>query len=148
MYDFLNNSVLLTVFFSTFVAQALKSLLILLLDRKLDLSRMTGTGGMPSSHSATVSSLATSMGLIYGWNSPYFTLSAVLAAIVIHDATGVRRAAGKHAEILNDITKQFSTLFDKGFEPQTLKTLLGHTYPQALAGTILGVGIAFSVYHH
>lgn len=57
------------------------------------------------------------------------------------------RAAGKHAEILNDITTQFANLFDKGFEPQTLKTLLGHTYPQAVAGTILGVGIALAVYH-
>ncbi len=147
MLKLMSNSILITVIFSTFAAQTLKSLLILITDKKLVLNRMLETGGMPSSHSAAVSTLATSMGLVYGWNSPYFTISAVLAAVVIHDATGVRRAAGKHAEILNDITTQFANLFDKGFEPQTLKTLLGHTYPQAVAGTILGVGIALAVYH-
>ncbi len=147
MIKLLSNSILITVIFSTVTAQVMKALIILITDRQLVLNRLIETGGMPSSHSAAVSALATSMGLVYGWNSPYFTISVVLAAVVIHDATGVRRAAGKHAEILNDITKQFANLFGKGFEAQTLKTLLGHTYPQAVAGTFLGVGIALAVYH-
>ncbi len=146
MLNFLGNSILLTVIFSTFTAQALKSLIILLFDRKLILNRMVETGGMPSSHSATVATLATSMGLVYGWNSPYFTISMVLAGIVIHDATGVRAAAGRQAEVLNDITKELAHLFAHGYEPKVLKTLLGHTYPQAVAGTILGIGIAFAVF--
>ena len=146
MLSLLENSILLTVVFSTFTAQALKSLIILILDRKLILNRMIETGGMPSSHSATVASLATAMGLVYGWNSPHFTISMVLAGVVIHDATGVRRAAGRHAEILNDITQELAHLFSRGYEPRVLKTLLGHTYPQAVAGTILGIGIAFSIF--
>ncbi len=146
MFNLLENSILLTVIFSTFTAQVLKSLIILLFDRKLILNRMIETGGMPSSHSATVATLATSMGLVYGWNSPYFTISMILAGIVIHDATGVRAAAGKQAEVLNDITKELSYLFEHGYEPKVLKTLLGHTYPQAVAGTILGIGIAFAVF--
>ena len=146
MFNLLGNSILLTVIFSTFTAQVLKSLIILLFDRKLILNRMIETGGMPSSHSATVATLATSMGLVYGWNSPYFTISMILAGIVIHDATGVRAAAGKQAEVLNDITKELSYLFEHGYEPKVLKTLLGHTYPQAVAGTILGIGIAFAVF--
>lgn len=147
MIKLMSNSILLTVIFSTVAAQVLKALIILITDRHLMLNRLIETGGMPSSHSAAVSSLATSMGLVYGWDSPYFTLAVVLAAVVIHDATGVRRAAGKHAEVLNDLTKQFANLFGKGFEPQTLKTLLGHTYPQAVAGTLLGIGIALAVFH-
>lgn len=147
MIKLMSNSILLTVIFSTVTAQVLKALIILIIDRRLVLNRLIETGGMPSSHSAAVASLATSMALVYGWDSPYFTLAVVLAAVVIHDATGVRRAAGKHAEVLNDLTNQFANLFGKGFEPQTLKTLLGHTYPQAVAGTILGVGIALAVFH-
>ncbi|MDA3940974.1 MAG: divergent PAP2 family protein [Spirochaetia bacterium] len=146
MLSLLGNSVFLTVVFSAFTAQALKSLIILIIDRKLILNRMVETGGMPSSHSATVASLATAMGMVYGWNSPYFTISMVLAGIVIHDATGVRAAAGRHAEILNDITKELAHLFAHGYEPRVLKTLLGHTYPQAVAGTILGIGISYAVY--
>jgi len=146
LLNLLENSILLTVIFSTFTAQALKSLIILILDRKLILNRMIETGGMPSSHSSTVATLATSMGLVYGWDSPYFTISMVLAGIVIHDATGVRAAAGRQAEVLNDITQELAHLFQHGYEPRVLKTLLGHTYPQAVAGTILGIGIAFAVF--
>lgn len=146
MLSLLENSILLTVLFSTITAQTLKSLIILVLDRKLILNRMIETGGMPSSHSATVATLATSMGIVYGWGSPYFTISMVLAGVVIHDATGVRAAAGRQAEVLNDISKELAHLFQHGYEPRVLKTLLGHTYPQAVAGTVLGIGIAFAVF--
>ncbi|RKX88082.1 MAG: divergent PAP2 family protein [Spirochaetes bacterium] len=146
MLSLLENSIFLTVVFSTFTAQALKSLIILIVERKLILNRMVETGGMPSSHSATVASLATAMGMVYGWNSPYFTISMVLAGIVIHDATGVRAAAGRHAEMLNDMTKELAHLFEHGYEPEVLKTLLGHTYPQAVVGTLLGMGISYTVF--
>ncbi len=146
MLSLLENSIFLTVVFSTFTAQALKSLIILIVERKLILNRMVETGGMPSSHSATVASLATAMGMVYGWNSPYFTISMVLAGIVIHDATGVRAAAGRHAEMLNDMTKELAQLFEHGYEPEVLKTLLGHTYPQAVVGTLLGMGISYTVF--
>ena len=118
MFKLMSNSILLTVVFSTFTAQVLKSLIILVMDRKLLLNRMIETGGMPSSHSAAVASLATSMGLSYGWNSPYFTISTVLAAVVIHDATGVRRAAGRHAEVLNDLQSSFHYCLKENSNPR------------------------------
>jgi uncharacterized protein len=144
MTELLQNKVLWLTLGVTLLAQLLKVLLVLLIDRKIDLKRMTETGGMPSSHSAAVSCLALSMGFTQGFGSAYFTISAVLAIVVIYDATGIRQAAGKHAEILNEITRELAELIEHGYQPQTLKTLLGHTYPQALAGIILGTSAAFT----
>lgn len=146
MTELLNNSILWTTVLATAVAQILKMLQEMILQKKLSLKRIVETGGMPSSHSAAVASLSTSMGLVYGWGSPHFTVSAVLAIIVIHDATGIRRAAGEHAEILNDLVEEFNYLLHKGFERQHLNTLLGHTYPQALAGIIIGIGVSLIFY--
>jgi acid phosphatase family membrane protein YuiD len=146
MPDLFQNKVLWITLGVTLLAQFLKVLLVLLIDRKVDIKRMTETGGMPSSHSAAVSCLAISMGLTRGFDSAYFTISAVLAIIVIYDATGIRQAAGKHAEILNEITRELADLIEHGYQPQTLKTLLGHTYPQAIAGIILGVSAAFTFF--
>ena len=127
------------------VAQVAKVVLILLTERRWAIERMTETGGMPSSHSATVAALCTSCGLSYGWNSPYFAISLVFGTIVIYDATGVRRAAGRHAEILNELVEEFSHLFEEEKRPKALKTLLGHTYPQVLVGSALGIGMGFFV---
>lgn len=144
MSELLQNRVLWLTLGVTLLAQFLKVLLVLLIDRKIDLKRMTETGGMPSSHSAAVSCLAISMGMTQGFGSAYFTIAAVLAIVVIYDATGIRQAAGKHAEILNEITRELAELIEHGYQAQTLKTLLGHTYPQAVAGIILGSGAAFA----
>jgi hypothetical protein len=147
MREVFNNSILWTTVLATAIAQVLKILQEMILQKKINLKRIVETGGMPSSHSAAVASLATSMGLVYGWASTQFTISAVLAAIVIHDATGIRRAAGEHAEILNDLVEEFSYLLREGFERQHLNTLLGHTYPQALAGVIIGIAVSLNFYY-
>jgi acid phosphatase family membrane protein YuiD len=105
-------------------------------------SRLFETGGMPSSHSAGVTALALSAGLRVGWASPMFAISAVFAYIVIYDALGVRRAAGMHAALLNELVAQLRHLLDEGFEPQTLRTLLGHSSPQVFAGVALGAAVA------
>jgi hypothetical protein len=147
MREVFNNSILWTTVLATAIAQVLKILQEMILQKKINLKRIVETGGMPSSHSAAVASLATSMGLVYGWASTQFTISAVLAAIVIHDATGIRRAAGEHAEILNDLVEEFSYLLREGFERQHLNTLLGHTYPQALAGVIIGIAVSLIFYY-
>ena len=147
MTEVLQNSILWTTILAAFIAQVLKSIQEAIFQRKLSVHRIFETGGMPSSHSAAVASLATSMGLVHGWSSAEFTISAVLAVIVIYDATGIRRAAGEHAEILNDLLEEFNYLLHEGFERQHLKTLLGHTYPQAVAGILIGILISLFFYY-
>jgi uncharacterized protein len=147
MAEVLQNSILWTTILAAFIAQVLKSIQEAIFQRKLSVHRIFETGGMPSSHSAAVASLATSMGLVHGWSSAEFTISAVLAVIVIYDATGIRRAAGEHAEILNDLLEEFNYLLHEGFERQHLKTLLGHTYPQAVAGILIGILISLFFYY-
>lgn len=142
MNALLANGPLWTAVAGTVVAQVVKVLLIAATERRWAFGRMLETGGMPSSHSATVSALATAMGLEYGWGSPLFTLAAVLGGIVMYDATGIRRAAGMQAQLINDLVDELAHLFDAGFQPQALKTLLGHTYPQVLVGALLGVATA------
>lgn len=135
----MSNMPLMAAILATAFAQGLKVLLVLVTERRLVLVRLLETGGMPSSHSAAVAALATSTGLIYGWGSPWFAIAAVFGSIVMYDATGIRRAAGMQAEMINDLVNELAHLFDEGFQPQALKTLLGHTYPQVLAGALLGI---------
>ena len=125
------------------VAQAFKVVLILLTERRFAPERLLETGGMPSSHSAAVTALATGLGLSYGWDSPLFALAAVFGSIVIYDATGIRRAAGMQAELINELVRELSDVFDEGFQPEALKTLLGHTYPQVAVGAVLGAATGF-----
>jgi acid phosphatase family membrane protein YuiD len=142
----LANTPLVAALVATALAQTLKVLLVLVTERRMVLVRLLETGGMPSSHSAAVAALATSMGIVHGWASPYFAISAVFGSIVMYDATGIRRAAGMQAELINDLVNELAHLFDEGFQPQALKTLLGHTYPQVLVGALLGItsGVALS----
>lgn len=139
MSALLANKPLLAAIIATLSAQVLKVFLVLLAERRWAFERMLDTGGMPSSHSASVAALAVSIGMIYGWGSPLFALAAVIGSIVMYDATGIRRAAGRHAEMINELVQELGHLFDEGFQPQVLKTLLGHTYPQVIVGALLGV---------
>ncbi|WP_246157071.1 divergent PAP2 family protein [Oceanispirochaeta crateris] len=144
MMNFLTyNPLIYSAFMGMLVAQVAKVILILALEKRLALDRLTETGGMPSSHSAAVAALSTACGIQYGVESPYFAIAIVFGAIVIYDATGVRRAAGRHAEILNSLIVELSHLFEEGNSPKALKTLLGHTYPQVFMGTLLGVVVGF-----
>jgi uncharacterized protein len=145
MNTVLANSALLTALIATVAAQLFKVLLIAVTERRLALGRLLETGGMPSSHSAAVTALATSLGLKFGWNSAQFAVAAVFGSIVMYDATGIRRAAGVQAELINDLVQELAHLFDEGFQPQALKTLLGHTYPQVLVGALLGISTALLV---
>ena len=136
------NRVLLVASTCWFVAQALKVVFHLIIEQKLDFSRFFGLGGMPSSHSSVVCGLATSVGLSSGFYSPEFAISFVLAAVVMTDAAGVRRAAGKQAAVLNRL---ISEMFDPdhGISHETLKELLGHTPFEVLIGALLGVLTGF-----
>lgn len=138
--ELLNNNVIWVSILAWFIAQLLKVIFTLILKRKLDIRRFIGAGGMPSSHSALVVSLAVSIGQIEGYNSTIFALALVFSLIVMYDAAGVRRAAGKQAAVLNDIIEQIYA--HRSIPEQKLKELLGHTPVEVFAGAFLGAIIS------
>ena len=107
----LANTALWSAFWATVVAQALKVVLVLLTERRWAFDRLLETGGMPSSHTAAVAALAVSIGIDEGWASPYFAVAAVFGSIVMYDATGIRRAAGMQAELINELVDELGHLF-------------------------------------
>lgn len=138
--ELLHNDILLASLISWFVAQFLKIVVVLIEDHRLDLTQFWASGGMPSSHSSFVMTLTWSMGLKYGFNSPFFTIAMVFGFIVMYDAANVRLESGKQAMAINRIIE---ALENKDLEPeQRLKEILGHTPLQVVAGAILGVLIA------
>jgi len=104
---------------------------------KLDWRIFSRSGGMPSSHTALVCSLATVMAIQYGLDSPYFAIAAVLAFIVMYDATGVRQQSGKHARILNQILRELFS--GQPISEEELKELLGHTGFEVIIGLVVSV---------
>lgn len=128
------------------LAQILKFFVHLILKRKVDLRLFTTTGGMPSSHAAGVMGLSTTVGLICGFSSIEFSMALGYALVVMYDAAGVRRAAGKQAACLNkiimDIYKQ--ELKEAGGK---LKELLGHTPLQVLMGALFGIVYAYYIHN-
>lgn len=138
----LSNHMLVCALLSYFLAQVFKVLICLIRDRQLNLRWIIASGGMPSSHASTVMALCISSARLYGVNSPYFAITAVLASIVMYDAAGVRRAAGEHARVLNHLLQDL-TSGDPVLAETSLKELIGHTPLQVLMGAILGVLIAW-----
>ncbi len=141
--DMLTNPFLLTSLCSWFIAQVIKVIINAVVHKKIIWERLVGDGGMPSGHSATVSSLAVSVGLIQGFGSVEFALAAILAVIVCHDAMGVRQEAGKQAMMLNEIIR---ILEEDALPEVKLKELVGHTPLQVLAGILIGIGNACFMY--
>ncbi len=139
--DFFVHSELVTALIAWLIAQVMKMIIVLIKDRKVNFERLVGSGGMPSSHSALVVSLAAAIGLTEGFDSPLFALSTVFALVVMYDAAGVRRAAGQQAAILNKI---IDSLVKSDFSrtEKRLKELLGHTPVQVFAGALLGIAVA------
>ena len=140
MKTIIDNRILVASFIAWAIAQLSKTIYELIRYRKLRLSRMVSAGGMPSSHSALVMSLATATGRITGIDSAAFAISLVLAAIVMYDAAGVRRAVSIQARILNQMIDE--AFQGKHFAEQRLRELIGHTPVQVLVGALLGVGVA------
>lgn len=136
--QFFNNKIIFISVVSWAAAQIIKMIIDLSASGKIDWELMVASGGMPSSHSSFVSSLATAIGLEMGFDSASFAISFVLAIVVMYDAAGVRRAAGSHAAIINKLMESLNIKID-----EKLKELLGHTPIQVGAGAILGIGIAF-----
>lgn len=147
--DIFDNRSLWAVLTAWFLAQVLKMPIHYSQTREWDWGLLLSTGGMPSSHSALVSSTAYSIGLFQGFDSPFFTLAFALAAVVIYDATGIRRQAGRHAKLINDIIQDLKEgrPLKKGSPlrqetQEQLKEVLGHTPFEALMGTLLGIVVA------
>ena len=143
---FLNKPLWVALAAST-LAQVLKVLLVLLISRQWAPDRFLETGGMPSSHTASVAALSTALGIQFGFNSPYFAMATIFGLIVMYDATGIRRAAGFQAQLLNDLVQELSAVVREGFKPQPLKELLGHTYLEVFVGALLGVTVAVVAYY-
>jgi acid phosphatase family membrane protein YuiD len=134
------NKILMTTISAWVIAQVMKVLIGVFKSKKFDFRWFVGTGGMPSSHVAGASSLATSIGLAYGFDTAYFALAASFAIVVMFDAQGVRRATGRQARILNKITED---IYWKGrIEEGKLRELVGHTQVEVIVGFLLGVFIA------
>ncbi|KJH72097.1 divergent PAP2 family protein [Aliterella atlantica] len=140
--DILNNSVLFIAAIACLIAQAIKLIVDVAKNRKLNVRVLTTTGGMPSSHSALVTSLATGVGQTSGWASPEFAIATIFAIIVMYDAAGVRQAAGKQARILNQMIDELFSK-DHEFNEDKLKELLGHTPFQVIVGSALGITISW-----
>ncbi|MBE6919811.1 MAG: divergent PAP2 family protein [Ruminococcaceae bacterium] len=141
--ELVTNPFLITSCSSWFIAQVIKVIINACVNKKLDWERLFGDGGMPSGHSATVSSLAVFTALRCGCGSFQFAVCAILAIIVCHDAMGVRQEAGKQAVVINDMVEQFEKLLKQDIVDIDLKELVGHTPLQVLAGITLGVANAF-----
>lgn len=139
----LNNTILVSALTAWAVAQVFKMAVNLFLQRRLDLQLLLSSGGFPSSHSATVSALTLGIGKYYGWDSPIFAVSAVFAMIVMYDAAGVRRAAGKQAEVINQLVERLYQGSDSSQE--RLKELIGHSPLEVFGGVIVGIIVGLIV---
>ncbi len=140
-FDIFKESVILTALIAWFIAQSLKVIFVCIKHKKIDFRRFIGSGGMPSSHSSTVTALCIAVGLTEGFSSAVFAVSFILALVVMYDAAGVRRAAGQQAKILNKIIEDWGKANYRETEKK-LKELLGHTPVEVFAGALLGIAIA------
>ena len=128
------------------IAQVLKVMIHTAIYKKLEWGRLFGDGGMPSGHSATVTSVAAMSALVYGLGSFEFAIAATLAIIVCHDATGVRRETGKQAVLIIEMMELLEAMTKKDLPEAKLKEFVGHTPLQVGAGTIIGIANACFLY--
>ncbi len=143
-YEKINGNafeVLLSLVIANVLAQIIKTIVFAINNKKIDLRMLVTTGGMPSSHSSSVTAMATSIGLIEGFESMIFALACAFAIVVMYDSAGIRRSAGKQAAVLNRI---IGDLFhdDHKIKEGRLKELLGHSPFEVIAGALLGILVA------
>jgi acid phosphatase family membrane protein YuiD len=141
----ISNKILISGCSAWVAAQVLKTIVHAVVNKGINWPRLVGDGGMPSSHSATVTAVASSSALYFGLNSFQFAVTAILAFIVMHDAMGVRQETGKHAMILNDIVELFDSMGKDISPEQKLKEFVGHSPMQVIAGAALGLAIALII---
>jgi uncharacterized protein len=138
--ELLANRVLMVSLAAWMIAQTLKVLLYLTRERRLNLRHLASSGGMPSSHSALVTALATATAITAGPRSVLFAVAAIFAAVVMYDAAGVRQAVSVQARILNRMLDEF--FVEHAFNEKRLRELIGHTPVEVVAGALLGFVVA------
>ena len=138
------NHVLLTGLIGWIVAQALKLPIDLLQNRHWNWALFFAAGGMPSSHSALVTSTAAAVGLHYGFDNPIFAVAVTVAMVVVYDATGIRRQAGMQAQKINVLVEEL--LQGHPISQEHLREVLGHTPLEALGGVFLGLVVAVGLW--
>ncbi len=141
--DLFTNEVLLIPVCVWALAQVLKFIIALVSGKGFDLDYLFGPGGMPSSHSAMVSALAVSVGIIEGFGSSLFAISVILAAIVIYDSAGVRQSVGQQSVVLNRIVQELKLRQTRIIIEKELRELVGHTPVQVIVGVAFGVSFAW-----
>jgi len=126
------------------LAQILKLLLSTWATRRVDFSRLVDSGGMPSSHTAFVAGLTSMVGYYEGWHSTLFAVVFCISLIIVYDATNLRRSAGYHAQVLNEVVPQLLTgkIIKEEFTFRRLRELLGHNPIEVFVGVILGIAVA------
>ncbi|KAK7359408.1 hypothetical protein VNO77_01367 [Canavalia gladiata] len=139
-----SNYPLISAFVAFALAQSIKFFTSWFKERRWDLKQLVGSGGMPSSHSATVTALAVAIGIQEGLGGPVFATALVLACVVMYDATGVRLQAGRQAEVLNQILYELPAEHPLA-ESRPLRELLGHTPSQVIVGGLLGLFTAVAI---
>lgn len=142
--DILHNKILIITLTVWVIAQTLKVILGVIREKRFNFKWFIGTGGMPSSHAAGATALATTCGLERGFDSVIFAIAAVFALVTMFDAQGVRRETGQQAEILNKILDDI--YWEGKLEVSRLKELIGHTPFQVFIGAIFGFLLAFIFY--
>jgi acid phosphatase family membrane protein YuiD len=142
--DILHNYVLITTLIAWLLAQLLKLPTDYVKTHKIHWSLMFSAGGMPSSHSALISSTTLAIGFFHGFGTPLFALALAIGMIVVYDATGIRQQAGIHAQKINQMIE---ALFQgHPISDTTLKEVLGHTPFEAVMGVVLGSVVAVVVW--
>ena len=145
LMQIITNPVLIVPACAWIIAQILKSIISAIVNKKFSFDRLVGDGGMPSGHSATVTSLAIMCGFVNGFDSAVFGLAMIFAIVVMHDALGVRRETGKQAVSIIKMAKMLNDYFSEQNEyikTDKLKVLVGHTPWQVVCGALLGTVIA------
>ena len=141
LYLIFRNEIIIIAFITWVFNQSLKLIVFYVTEKKWDIRRFVGAGGMPSTHSALSVCVATTIGIKEGWESPLFALAIVVAFIIMADAAGVRRETGEQAKVLNKIILEFFKeirIKDKRF-----KELVGHTPFEVIVGAFVGIAMAW-----
>ena len=146
LYGVVENKLFVSALAGWMIAQVLKMILVLLLERELRWERLFGSGGMPSSHSAMTCGLATAAYMVHGVASAEFAITAIFAFIVMYDACHVRLETGKQATAIKALQDLVQKMGEKLPAEERLKELVGHTFPQVVVGGLIGIACGVGIY--